>query len=336
MKISASIYSDKNNDLLETIRQLNDSHVDYIHVDCNDDLNVFNDIEIIRQNSHIPIDLHIITPDASRFIPALEKFDIDYVTFQYEDLINKKLDIPKDFTGQLGLAITSNTAISVFETYKDDFDFILMMATVPGQSGGKFDPLNFRKIREFRQRYPGKKIHVDGGVNAEVSFILRNMGVDASVSGSYLFNSTNINSALLNLKLNEIESHFLVGDFMRGLSESPVIYEEVLNLKNVLLEMGSGKLGFVMVIDKNNKLLGIIGNADIRNAMLENISELNKLDVRHMINKTPLTVNSSFTVFQLLRFIKKENRPILYLPVVNDEGQAVGSVNFLNLIKGEL
>ena len=28
---------------------------------------------------------------------------------------------------------------------------------------------NFKKIRKFRSTYPGKKIHVDGGVNGEVS-----------------------------------------------------------------------------------------------------------------------------------------------------------------------
>lgn len=87
----------------------------------------------------------------ARFYPALEKFDIDFVTFQYEDLTNKKLQIPKEFTGQLGLAITTNTDISVFEDYKEDFDFILFMATVPGQSGGKFYPINFRKIRELKK-----------------------------------------------------------------------------------------------------------------------------------------------------------------------------------------
>jgi len=42
------------------------------------------------------------------------------------------------------------------------------MATIPGESGGKFDKSNFTKIREFSQQYPEKKIHVDGGVNAEV------------------------------------------------------------------------------------------------------------------------------------------------------------------------
>lgn len=336
MKISASIYSDKNNDLLSTIKDLNDSHVDYIHVDCNDDLNVFKDIDVIQNNSHIPIDLHIITSKAERFYPALEQFDIEYVTFQYEDLIDKKLNIPKEFSGQLGLAITSNTDISVFEDYKEDFDFILFMATVPGQSGGKFDPSNFRKIREFKQKYPTKKVHVDGGVNGEVSFILRNMGVDASVSGSYLFNSSNINSALLNLKLNEIESHFLVGDFMRDLNESPVIYEKDLTLKAALEKMGEGKLGFVMVLGEKNKLNGIIGNADLRKGLLKHIDNLNQLNLNEIINRTPLSVDKTYSVYQLLRFIKKESRPILYLPVINENGEAVGSVNFLNLIKGEL
>lgn len=336
MKISASIYSDKNKDILSTIKDLNDSHVDYIHVDCNDNLNVFGDIETIQMNSHIPVDLHIITNDARRFYPALEKFDIDFVTFQYEDLTDKKLQIPKEFTGQLGLAITSGTDVSVFDDYKEDFDFILLMATVPGQSGGKFDPVNFRKIREFKQRYPGKKVHVDGGVNGEVSFILRNMGVDASVSGSYLFNATNINSALLNLKLNEIESHFLVGDFMRDISESPVIYEHELSLKTALEKMAAGRLGFVMILGEDDKLKGIIGNGDLRTGILKNIKDLNDIKVTEIINENPLTINKNFTVFQLLRFIKNQSKPVLYLPVINDSGQAVGTVNFMNLIKGEL
>ncbi len=336
MKISASIYSDKKNDIHKTIKDLDDSHVDLIHVDCNDDLNVFADIEVIMQNTNIPVDLHIITSKAERFYPALETFNIDYVTFQYEDLDDKTLDIPKTFDGQLGLSITSNTEIDVFEAYKDDFDFILFMATIPGQSGGAFDKTNFRKIREFQKRYPTKKVHVDGGVNAEVSFILRNMGVDASVSGSYLFNSANINTALLNLKLEEIESHFLVEDFMRDLTESPVIAEENLNLANILKSINGGGLGFTMVVDENDSLKGIVGNADLRHGLLNHMDNLNDIKVDEIINSNPLTINKNFTVFQLLRFIKKETRPILYLPVVDDNGKAVGTVNFLNLIKGEI
>lgn len=338
MKISASIYSDKENknNIMETIQALNDSHVDLIHVDCNDDLNVFADIEKIQEYSDIPVDLHIITPKAERFYPALERFDIDYVTFQYEDLEDKNLNIPKEFSGQLGLAITSNTPISVFDQYADDFDFILFMATIPGQSGGKFDATNFRRIRAFQQKYPNKKVHVDGGVNAEVSFVLRNMGVYASVSGSYLFNSANINTALLNLKLNEIESAFLVKDFMRELDECPVIYEADLNLENLLKAIDKGGLGFTMVLAQDNSLIGIVGNADLRKGLLRFMGSLHDIEMNSIINKTPLVVSENYTVYQLLRFIKNESRPIVYLPVVDGNNRAVGTVNFMNLIKGEL
>lgn len=336
MKISASIYSDKENNLIDTIHALNDSHVDLIHVDCNDDLQVFKDIAVMQEHSNIPIDLHIITDNADRYYPLLEKFDIDYVTFQYENLIDKKLTIPADFSGQLGLAITTDTDISVFDAYAEEFDFILFMATIPGQSGGKFAKTNFRRIREFQAKYPTKKVHVDGGVNAEVSFILRNMGVYASVSGSYLFNSANINTALLNLKLNEIESNFLVKDFMRDLKESPYIYQKDLTLKAILTSINEGKLGFTMVLDEDDKLVGIIGNADLRNGLLQYLSCLDQLNTNELINKTPLTIAADFSVYQLLRFIKKETRPVLYLPVIDDNNKAVGTVNFMNLIKGEL
>lgn len=336
MKISASIYSDKNNALIDTIQNLNDSHVDMIHVDCNDDLNVFADIETIQENSIIPIDLHIITETPERFYKALETFDLEYVTFQYENLKGKKLAIPEDFTGQRGLAITSNTEIDVFDEYADQMDFILFMATIPGQSGGSFDKLNFRKIREFQQKYPHKNVHVDGGVNAEVSFILRNMGVYASVSGSYLFNSANINTALLNLKLAEIESQYQVKDFMRDLNESPVVYVDNLSLKTVLAAMDSGKMGFAMVLDTTNQLKGIIGNADLRKGLTHSINNLNNLNLKDCINETPLIVQGNFTVYQLLRFIKKETKTIVYLPVVNEKNEAIGTINFMNLIKGEI
>ncbi|MCG8575569.1 MAG: CBS domain-containing protein [Flavobacteriales bacterium] len=336
MKISASIYSDKGNDIQQTIQNLNDSHVDMIHVDCKDDLNVFADIEKIQASSVIPIDLHIITEKPQRFYSALENFDIEYVTFQYEDLEDKTLDIPKEFMGQLGLAITSGTDIGVFEAYKEDFDFILFMATIPGESGGKFDKSNFRRIREFQKRYPNKRVHVDGGVNAEVSFILRNMGVFASVSGSYLFNSANINTALLNLKLNEIESHFLVKDFMRDLNESPHQYANNLGLNRILEVMNDGKLGFTMILEEDGTFSGIIGNADLRKGLLNHMDDLNDVKVEEIINRSPITIRDDYTVYQLLRFIKKQSSPIVYLPVVNSEGKAVGTINFINLIKGEL
>ena len=336
MKISASIFSDSEKNILTTIDNLNNYHVDVIHVDCKNRLSIFDDIKVIRENSNLPIDLHIITDNPEAYYPGIIEYNIDYVTFQYEDLKEKNLTIPSEYKGKLGIGITTSTDISVFENYKDSFDFILMMATIPGESGGKFDKSNFTKIREFSQLYPDKKIHVDGGVNAEVSFILRNMGVYLSVSGSYLFNSVSIGSALLNLKLNEIESHFLVKDFMQKTDSSPVINSKDLTLESLLLTFKKGALGFAIINDENDKFAGIIGNADLRNGLLKHVNDLNSLNMQELINTNPLVINENINVHEMLLFIKKQTKPVIYLPVVNNDNKTVGIVSFLNLIKGEL
>lgn len=334
MKISASIYSDKSRSLTEVIQDLVDHQVDLLHVDCNNDLSVFEDIKLIREVCSIPVDLHIITDEPEKYYPYLQENPVEYVTFQFENL-KKELSIPEYISGRKGLAIITPTSVNVFEQYSA-FDFILIMATVPGQSGGKFDTVNFSKIREFRNKYPGKSIHVDGGVNAEVSFILRNMGVTSAVSGSYLFNAASVGNALMNLTKREVESRYQVKDFMIPVDECPRINNNKTDLKSVLLSIEAGKLGFILVTDDSGKLQGLISNADVRKALIRHIDDFNRINGDELINQNPLTIDESETVLGLLQLIKNSRFPLMYLPVVDKNGNAKGIVTFVNLIKGEL
>lgn len=333
MKISASIYSSKDQSLQDIVKDLDEHHVDLFHIDCKDDPKVFEDIDTIRKMSTTPLDLHLITDEPERYKTLLEQHPVEYVTFQHEDL---KAGIIKNPHGQLGIAITSDTPVDAFDKYADVADFILLMATIPGESGGQFDARNFQKIREFRKKYPGKRIHVDGGVNDEVSFILRNMGVYASVSGSYLFNADTIGAAMLNLKVKESDSHFKVKDFMRQRNDTPINKTGDVSLKEVLETIDIFKVGFTILEDENEVMQGIISNADLRKGMLQHLDDLNKMDVKEIINPTPISINEEATVKDLLRLIKSYSFPILYLPVIDSEHKVKGSVTFLNLIKGEL
>lgn len=334
MKISASIYSDNKRNLKEVITDLVDHQVDLLHVDCNDDLNVFNDIASIRAWCDLPIDLHIITDSPEKYYHLLRTHPVEYVTFQYEDL-SRPLVIPEDILGKKGIAITTPTPISIFEDYKG-FDFILIMATIPGKSGGVFDKLNFSKIRQFRKKYPDKSIHVDGGVNGEVSFILRNMGVSSSVSGSYLFNAPSIGHALMNLTKRNIESNFHIEDFMSPLEECPIVYENELSLENVLQTIEKGNIGFCLVLKTDLTFFGLISSADIRKSLLRHLDDLNKIDVTEMLNTKPVAVKVTDTVFDMLKTIKLCKFRVMYLPVLKKDGKTAGIVNFANLIKGEI
>lgn len=333
MKISASIYS-TSRDLEQVVRDLDAHRIDLFHVDCNDDPKVFEDIAKIRQWSKTPVDLHIISSAPEKYFPLLEKTPVDYVTFQYEDLPGK-LEIPAAIKGKLGLAITAVSDIDVFDAYADRFDFILMMATIPGKSGGEFNKEIFRKIRDFKKKYPEKRIHVDGGVNGEVSFILRNMGVYASVSGSYLFKAETVGAALLNLKTHEQESHFLVKDFMLSGAEIPLLKPGERSFENVLRSIEDYALGFTILAGNEGTLEGIISNADVRKGLLKNIGKLDAISENDMTNHSPVTVNENATVIELLRLIKSKKFPITYLPVVDNENKVTGALTFFNLVKGE-
>ena len=335
MKISASVYSSKSQSLPEIIKDLDVHGADLFHIDCNDDLSVFDDIAEIKQLSKTPVDLHIISSEPEKYFSKIVEHNVDYVTFQYENL-KGKLSLPQDIQSKLGLAITTNTDISAFDDYAEDFDFILFMTTVPGQSGGVFDKSNFKKIREFRQRFPDKNIHVDGGVNGEVSFILRNMGVYSSVSGSYLMNSESMGAAMLNLKTHEVDSHFQVKDFMRTADELPLLKSKDRNVTGILQSIEDFDVGFTILIDDDGKLDGIVTNADVRKGLLKHTDNLNNVSVADITNTNPVKVNENFSVMELLRFIKQQSFAISYLPVVDDTNKVTGAVTFFNLIKGEL
>ncbi|MCW8897118.1 MAG: CBS domain-containing protein [Flavobacteriales bacterium] len=333
MKISGSIYSDNKRPLKETIADLEAHQVDLLHVDCNDDIRVFDDIADIRTWCKLPIDLHIITKTPEKYFDLLRKHPVEYVTFQYEELpVDFKM--PADIKGQKGLAIITPTDISAFDKFSD-FDFILIMATIPGQSGGVFDPINFKKIRNFKQKYPNKNVHVDGGVNGEVSFILRNMGVHTSVSGSFLFKAASVGQALMDLTKREIVSLFKIKDFMIPREECPIIDISELTLKNVLEQITFGKLG-VTLVEKNKKFEGIISNADLRRTLLQNLDNIEGMNTQEMINKTPVTILDTATVDDMLNLVREQSFPVMYLPVLNAEGNAVGIITFVNLIKGEI
>ncbi len=333
MKISGSIYSDKKRTLQSTIMDLEAHQVDMLHVDCNDDPSVFEDIAKIREWCSMPIDLHIITQQPEQYFDLLRKHPVEYVTFQYEDL-DHKLEIPSDIAGEKGLAIITPTPITAFDKYTN-FDFILMMATIPGQSGGVFDPENFRKIRAFRKKYPNKNVHVDGGVNGEVSFILRNMGVHSSVSGSFLFKAASVGQALMDLTKREIESRFKIKDFMIPREECPIIEKSRLTLENILKSIETGGLGFTIVEDEH-QMHGIISNADIRKALLKHLSNIEEMDPTTMINDMPVTIASNATVDEMLNKVRGQSFPVTYLPVLDNTQNAAGIVTFVNLIKGEI
>ena len=120
MRISASIYSGKDKDLVSLVHELDAHRVNFFQLDCNDDISVFEDIKKIREVSNTPIYLHLISSEPEKYYPLIEEYKIEYVTFQFEN-IAKAINVPDSIKSSLGLAIVSETDIEIFERFKDSF-----------------------------------------------------------------------------------------------------------------------------------------------------------------------------------------------------------------------
>jgi pentose-5-phosphate-3-epimerase len=72
VKISASIYSQREKPLEEIVGQLSGHGVDMLHIDCKDAPEIFDDIRIIRTLTSTPIDLHIIAQEPLKYIDLIQ------------------------------------------------------------------------------------------------------------------------------------------------------------------------------------------------------------------------------------------------------------------------
>jgi CBS domain-containing protein len=257
------------------------------------------------------------------------------LTLQHE-FLPKDFHYPRNLHSRLGIAFTGETPIRTFDRYADTCGFVLFMTTTPGQSGGKFDQHTFQRIRDFKEGHPEKRIHVDGGVNDEVGFALKALGVHCAVSGSFLVCATDMARALMGLQGKTGENRIAVREFMRSLHETPHVQESEVTLGRLLEAIDASKLGFVAVVTKQNTLLGIVTDGDLRRAVLRHLDNLQGLLHADLINRHPITVLGETTVSEMLQQVCKAARPILFLPVVDQANRLLGVVSFNEIVKGEL
>ena len=318
--------------MAEIVGQLSGHGVDMLHIDCRDTPATFDDIRAIRALTQTAIDLHIIAANPLKYAALIRELYIEYVSLQYEDM-GKVPDVPRIEGTKFGLAIKSETSLNILEEAKG-YDYIMLMCTTPGMSGGSFQKENFKRIIEIKSRYPNLKIQIDGGVNDEVGYILRLLGVDSIVSGSFLMNHYSIGSGMLSFYKAPSGGSYSVSDFMMPVSYLPVLDEADLSFEKVLQSIEEHKQGFVLIADKNNALKGVISNADLRRGLIKQMGDLKNIDVRQMINPNPVGISDTADLGQMLTIINELNFIILFLPVTDDKGVLKGAVLLNNLTRG--
>ena len=207
-KISASFLSSK--DIPRDLTLLNDTDVDFIHVDIMDGKFVKNKTMPFSEMKHIykytskRLDVHLMVEDPSKYIPLYAELNTEFISIHVEideDIVND-LELIKSYSIKCGLAINPDTKVSELVPYLPYLDEILVMSVYPGKGGQSFILETESKIKELKALINSYNlnilINVDGGVNFDTKGLCSD--ADILTSGSYIINGDNFQEKISSLR----------------------------------------------------------------------------------------------------------------------------------------
>lgn len=195
--LSASLMCADQLNLKNGIRELEDAGIDYLHLDVMDGSFVpnitlgFDLINAIKQTTDIPLDVHMMVNEPSKFIDRMNLGENDIICVHYEsDIhIHRILEMIKNKGVKAGLAINPQTSPESIKYLTDYIDMVLVMTVSPGFAGQKLFAAAERKTAEMRKLLNewgcgNISIEVDGNISLENGRKLSRCGADIFVLGT--------------------------------------------------------------------------------------------------------------------------------------------------------
>ncbi len=181
----------------KAIKELESANIDYLHIDIMDGSFVpnitlgFDLINAIKKVTAIPLDIHMMVYEPSKFIERMNLDENDIVCVHYEsDIhIHRTLELIKNKGCKTGLAINPGTPVESVKNLTDYIDMLLVMTVSPGFAGQKIFKGADRKVTEARKLLAewGCKdtlIEVDGNISLENGKKMYDSGADIFVLGT--------------------------------------------------------------------------------------------------------------------------------------------------------
>ncbi|EGK8817083.1 ribulose-phosphate 3-epimerase [Listeria monocytogenes] len=195
-KIAASIMCADQLHLGEELRRLESAGVELLHCDVMDGVYVNNlalgpeYLEIVRNNTEIPLDIHLATITPLKYIDMFSPVKPEYISFHVEvaEDVSEVIRKIRSYNVKPSIAINPETPIEAIYPYLDDVEMVLMMTVNPGFAGQKFQTDVLQKLHDLKAKLAGKVhaplIEVDGNINKETVGLMRDCLPDIYVLGT--------------------------------------------------------------------------------------------------------------------------------------------------------
>ena len=195
--LSASLMCADLTNLIDSIKDLEKAGIDYLHIDIMDGSFVpnitlgFDLINAIKKVTDIPLDIHMMVNEPSKFIDRMNLSENDILCVHYESEIHihRVLEMIKNKGCNAGLALNPQTPVENTKHLTEYIDMLLVMTVSPGFAGQKMFLGAEKKVAEAKAllkewNCEDMLIEVDGNVSLENGRKLCRSGADIFVLGT--------------------------------------------------------------------------------------------------------------------------------------------------------
>ncbi len=213
MKIAPSLLAADFSKLEEEMQDIEKGGADLVHLDVMDGRFVPNIsfgppvIQALRPITKLPFDVHLMIYHPEDYFDILKNIGVEMASFHIEAVthVDRVIHALKSANIKCGLAVNPGTSLLMIDTVLPLLDYVLIMSVNPGFGGQKFIPYAVDKVKQLKKMITEKQlsvsIEVDGGVNQDNAFLLKNAGADILVAGSSVFGKSDRAKAIHALRV---------------------------------------------------------------------------------------------------------------------------------------
>ncbi len=120
-----------------------------------------------------------------------------------------------------------------------------------------------------------------------------------------------------------------VSDLMR-VENLPIVSEDTL-LKDAMIAMSEGRLGNVLITNKDNELVGLLSDGDLRRALLKEDFSINNRALRYACREPKIIDDSTMLASDALNVVEKYK--IQLLVITDNAGRVKGALHIHDLVE---